>query len=990
MSYTTNSTPKWAMLLLAGLVLLGLAGPALAQTDVTAARVAGTVKDVDGGVLPGATVEARNQDTGLVLRAVTDGRGAYRLLNIPSGSYTMSCELPGFATSSRPDVRITLGSAPTVDFTLQLAATAETITVTSELPLVEVTNTSASTTINTEQLSQLPSSGRNFTNLVLLTPETGSTNERGYLTISGQRGVNTSVTVDGVDYNNAFFGGTAGTAEGRAPLSISQESIKEFSVVTNGGSAEFGRSGGGFVNVITKSGTNQIKGAAFYYSQPNSWISSRADGSKLANQDKKQYGASLGGPIVKDKLFFFSSFDQQKQNTDIQINSAFLTDSAPFFAKWPGLGSQPSFTQTRDGRVFFGRFDLQANPAHRFTLRGNYTDYTGNNGTSGSTTGSSNENGIEGMFSRTYVFAYSAMLGDSMLNDLTAQYQIEDTPRVNQPSTDPYAQIRIGNSYYYGGVSYLPITASQYRKALADSFTYLMGDHVFKAGFDYNDTGMDQIFKGNWRGVYRFSNPADAVAGKWYQYYQYGGLNGKTADQGGQFNQKQVEYSAFIQDQWFISQNLTATLGLRWENLNNPNDPVLNLNSKNADGSYNLNGRIADQKNQWSPRLGLTWSPGDGKTVVRLSLGRFWSRTPALLFAQLYTSNGLAGTQYTISASGTKPPTDPLAPGWGDAFNPAREAIVFPSTYSPKGLGVYVMDPNFKNPRTDRVTLGFERQLFKDTGLSVDATWAETINLERMGDYNLAYATNPDGSIKRSTINGQPMYSSTRPNPYYGRVYAYLSDAFSQYYGVSAVLNRRFTDRLFGFLSVTWSKDKDNDSNERNYGSFQAEDVNNLNGSWGYSVRDQRWKFALSTVWNTPYWGISLSGNYRYLTGAPFTALTSSDANNDGYTNDRPGNPNGTQHIGRNTYRYPDYSALDIRLQKAFNIGPTKLALSIDCFNCTNNANWGVANTTFGNYTDPATGQPKLPPPPAVSTFNKALSPGNSPRTFQAGVRLEF
>jgi len=978
------------MLLLAGLVLLGLAGPALAQTDVTAARVAGTVKDVDGGVLPGATVEARNQDTGLVLRAVTDGRGAYRLLNIPSGSYTMSCELPGFATSSRPDVRITLGSAPTVDFTLQLAATAETITVTSELPLVEVTNTSASTTINTEQLSQLPSSGRNFTNLVLLTPETGSTNERGYLTISGQRGVNTSVTVDGVDYNNAFFGGTAGTAEGRAPLSISQESIKEFSVVTNGGSAEFGRSGGGFVNVITKSGTNQIKGAAFYYSQPNSWISSRADGSKLANQDKKQYGASLGGPIVKDKLFFFSSFDQQKQNTDIQINSAFLTDSAPFFAKWPGLGSQPSFTQTRDGRVFFGRFDLQANPAHRFTLRGNYTDYTGNNGTSGSTTGSSNENGIEGMFSRTYVFAYSAMLGDSMLNDLTAQYQIEDTPRVNQPSTDPYAQIRIGNSYYYGGVSYLPITASQYRKALADSFTYLMGDHVFKAGFDYNDTGMDQIFKGNWRGVYRFSNPADAVAGKWYQYYQYGGLNGKTADQGGQFNQKQVEYSAFIQDQWFISQNLTATLGLRWENLNNPNDPVLNLNSKNADGSYNLNGRIADQKNQWSPRLGLTWSPGDGKTVVRLSLGRFWSRTPALLFAQLYTSNGLAGTQYTISASGTKPPTDPLAPGWGDAFNPAREAIVFPSTYSPKGLGVYVMDPNFKNPRTDRVTLGFERQLFKDTGLSVDATWAETINLERMGDYNLAYATNPDGSIKRSTINGQPMYSSTRPNPYYGRVYAYLSDAFSQYYGVSAVLNRRFTDRLFGFLSVTWSKDKDNDSNERNYGSFQAEDVNNLNGSWGYSVRDQRWKFALSTVWNTPYWGISLSGNYRYLTGAPFTALTSSDANNDGYTNDRPGNPNGTQHIGRNTYRYPDYSALDIRLQKAFNIGPTKLALSIDCFNCTNNANWGVANTTFGNYTDPATGQPKLPPPPAVSTFNKALSPGNSPRTFQAGVRLEF
>lgn len=980
MPFTTDSTPKWAMLLLAGLVLLGLAGPALAQTDVTTTRISGTVRDVDGGVLPGATVEARNQDTGLIVRSVTDGRGFYRALNLPSGNYTMSCEMPGFATSSRSDVRLVLGSTPTVDFTLQLAATAETITVTSEVPLVEVSNTSASTTVNTEQISQLPISGRNFTNLVLLTPETGSTNERGYLTISGQRGVNTSVTVDGVDYNNAFFGGTSGTAEGRAPLSISQESIKEFSVVTNGGSAEFGRSGGGFVNMITKSGTNQLKGSVFYYDQPNSWIADRADGTELNNQDKQQYGASLGGAIVKDKLFFFSSYDEQKQNTDIQIDQTFLTNSAPFFAKWPELASEDSFTQSRDGRVFFGRFDFQANPTNRFTLRGNYTDYTGDHGTLSSTTGASNENGIEGMFSRTYVFAYSAMLGDSMLNDLTAQYQSEDTPRVNLPETDPYAQIRIGSSYYYGGVSYLPIVASQYRKSLSDSFTYLAGDHVFKAGFDYNDTGMDQIFKGNWRGVYRFSNMTDAVAGKWYQYYQYGGLNGKTADEGGQFDQKQIEYSVFIQDQWFLSPTLTATLGLRWENLDNPDDPVLNLNSKNADGSYNLNGQIADQKNQWSPRLGLTWAPGDGKTVLRLSMGRFWSRTPALLFAQLYTSNGTAGTQYTISASGTKPPTDPLAPGWGDAFDPGREAIIFPSTYSPKGLGVYVMDPNFKNPKTDRVTLGFEREIFKDTGLSIDATWAETVNLERMGDYNLAYQYNPDGSIKLSPINSQPLYSSSRPNPYYGRVYAYLSDAFSQYYGVSMVLNRRFSERFFGFLAVTWSEDKDNDSNERNYGSFQAEDVNNLHGSWGYSVRDQRWKFALNSVWNTPWWGISVSGTYRYLTGAPYTALTSGDTNNDGYTNDRPTNLATGEHFDRNSYRNSDYQTLDLRLQKAFNIGPTKLSLALDCFNCADTGNWYVpnANMTWGNGQTPN------------ATFGKASTAGNNPRTLQAGVRFEF
>ncbi|MGV8039961.1 MAG: TonB-dependent receptor domain-containing protein [Thermoanaerobaculaceae bacterium] len=971
MPHTTTSF-KLAALLLAAFVVL--AGTAVAQTDVTLTRVTGTVKDVDGGVLPGATVEARNQDTGLVIRAVTDGRGFYRLLNLPTGNYTMSCEMPGFATSSRSDIRLLVSQAPTIDFTLQLAAQAETITVTSDVPLVEVSNTAAATTVQTEQINQLPSFGRDFTNLVLMTPETGTRNERGYLTISGQRGINTAVTVDGVDYNNAFFGGTSGTAEGRAPLSISQESIKEFSVITNGASAEFGRSGGGTVNVITKSGTNLFKGSLFYYDQPNSLISDRRDGTEVNEQDKTQFGGSLGGPIVKDKLFFFSSYDQQDQSTTIPVNSSLIDPGIT--AKYPELASGPEFVQTKDGRVFFGRFDLQANASHRFTLRGNYTDYEGINGTNSSSSNASNSNGIEGMFSRTYVFAYSGMFGDSLLNDVNAQYQLEDTPRKNRPETDEYAQIRIGNNYY-GGVSFLPIVASQYRKSIADTLTYLIGDHVFKAGFDYNDTGMDQIFKGNWRGVYRFNNIADFLAGKWWQFYQYGGLNGLTADQAGQFDQSQVEYAAFIQDQWFITPNLTATLGLRWENLDNPDDPVLNPRSVNANGSYNLNGKIADQKNQWSPRIGVNWSPGDGKTVLRFSAGRFWARTPALLFAQLYTSNGLRGTQYTCSNSSLKPNPCALMPGFGENFNP-KATIDFSKVPNPTGLGVFIMDPDFENPKTDRVTLGFERELFKDTAISIDATWAEATNLERMTDYNLAYARNPDGSIKVSPINGMPVFNSTRPNPYYGRISAYVSDARSEYWGIAMVLNRRFTERFFGFLSVTYSKDKDNDSNERNYAGFQVEDVYDLNGSWGYSVRDQRWKIGLNSVWNTPWWGISVSGTYRYATGAPYTATTQSDANADGFTNDRP-TING-EHFKRNSFRFPDSSTLDLRLQKAFNIASTKLSVMVDCFNCTNNSNKSIpsGNLIWGNNQTPN------------ASFGKASQVTNFPRTFQLGVRFDF
>src|SRR4030095_4106674 len=198
------------------------------------------------------------------------------------------------------------GSTPTINFNLQSSTVSETTTVTAEeLPVVEVTNTQVGTTIQQEQIENLPSAGRDFKQLVLLTPESRIESERGTLSLSGERGINTSITVDGMDYNNAFFGGSVGGAEGRAPLSISQESIKEFSVVTNGASVEYGRSGGGFVNIITKSGTNSLHGSGFYFKQPQSLISDfptvgPTPGRPASDQEKTQYGASIGGPLVKD------------------------------------------------------------------------------------------------------------------------------------------------------------------------------------------------------------------------------------------------------------------------------------------------------------------------------------------------------------------------------------------------------------------------------------------------------------------------------------------------------------------------------------------------------------------------------------------------------------------------------------------------------------------------------------------------------------------
>ena len=496
--------------ILLSVALFGLAPGALAQTDVTTSRISGTVRDAEGGAVPGVTVEAKNQDTGLTATATTNTEGFYQLINLPTGSYTISAALAGFQRAATENVRLILGSTPSVNFTLQLLGVAADIVVRGSVSAVEVTNTSAATTIQTEQIKALPINGRDFKQLVLLTPQTRFDRERGNISISGQRGINTNLTIDGVDFNNAFFGGTVGGAEGRSPISVSQESIKEISVITNGASVEFGRSAGGFVNVITKSGTNNLHGSAFYYWQPQELISDFADGREPADQEKKQYGASLGGPILKDRLFFFASYDQQDRSETVPILGSNLVPE--IFARYPELASPPEYVQTQDGSVLFGRLDLQAGPSHRFMVRGNLTDYEGVNGTSSGQTRTESFNGIEGLDTKAYVASYSGQFGGILINDLNANYIKEEIPRKDKGLNLP--EIQLGGNRY-GEVSFLPIDTTNEREALGDAVTLLLKEHVVKAGGDYNDTAVDQVFRGNWRGVFIFNNKADLLAGRW-------------------------------------------------------------------------------------------------------------------------------------------------------------------------------------------------------------------------------------------------------------------------------------------------------------------------------------------------------------------------------------------------------------------------------------------------------------------------------------------
>jgi hypothetical protein len=775
--------------------------------------------------------------------------------------------------------------------------------------------------------------------------------------------------VDGVDFNNAFFCGTVGGAEGRAPLAISQESIKEFSVITNGASVEFGRSGGGFVNVITKSGTNNLHGSLFYYNQPQDYIADFADGREPADQEKEQYGGSIGGRIVPDKLFYFVSFDNQDQSLTVPISAQVLNPA--IFAKYPDLASPSEYVQTRDGDVTFGRLDYQATQAHRFMLRANLTDYEGINGTSDSQSRTESVNGIEGLDTKAYVAAWSGQFGANVLNDLNFNYIEEDTPREDKGRNLPALFV---GAFSYGEVAFLPIVSTTERQAIGDTLTYLAGNHVLKGGVEYNDTTIDQVFRGNWRGVFVFSNTNDLLAGKWNEYRQFGGIGGLTSEEAGRAAFGQEELAFFAQDQWYVRPNLTVTGGIRWEGLDNPNDPVLNPNDRNPDGSFRLTAQIPDEDRQWSPRLGLSWAP-DERTAVRFSAGRFWSRTPALLFAQLFTSNGLVGTQYNIraprdAAGNLLQPTDPLAPGWGGNFTvPGVERIDFTKVKAPPRPGVFAIDDDFRNPYTDRITLGVEREVWAHTAAGLDVTYAEGKQLQRLKDLNRAY----DGT---TASNGLPRYSSATPFPFYGRVTTSVTDAESEYVGIVATLNRRLADNFAYYAAVTWSEDKDHDSNERNFAGIQAEDYNDLDLNWGYSNRDQRWKAVVSGLWESPWWGIGFSGAFRYTTGSPYTPLVRVDLNNDGESGtDRP--TIGGTHLARNSFRQPDFYSLALRVGKDFAIGPGELSLFAECFNCTDSANRFVQDTTWGTAQTPR------------AQFGRETGVGD-PRTFQLGFRYDF
>src|SRR5712672_4142169 len=311
--------------------LLACASSGLAQSHTTTGTVQGDVLDERGGSVAGATVEAKNLDTNFTQTEKTNSDGHFAFLSLAPGRYQLTINQPGFASVLQKNVNLTVGQVITIPVTMKISSVSQQIVV-SDVPVIETTKTENSATLNELAVAQTPVLGRKFEDLLTLTPGVSISQgpDGDEININGQRGIFNNISLDGGDYNNGFFGEQVGGQ--RAAIDIPLDAVKEFQVVASGANAEFGRTAGGVVNVITKSGTNDLHGSLFYYQRLEALTAATSDGKPLDGFKRNQFGGSIGGPIAKDKLFFFAAAEGIRENfqrPDLSTYNSSALGSAP-------------------------------------------------------------------------------------------------------------------------------------------------------------------------------------------------------------------------------------------------------------------------------------------------------------------------------------------------------------------------------------------------------------------------------------------------------------------------------------------------------------------------------------------------------------------------------------------------------------------------------------------------------------------------------------
>ncbi|HEX8187647.1 MAG TPA: TonB-dependent receptor [Pyrinomonadaceae bacterium] len=980
-----------------------------AQSQATTGDIEGRVLDPNGAVVPNVTVTARNRATGFERTADTDGEGNFRIVLLPPGAYSVGTAAGGFKKVEAGPVEVTVGSKTSLDLNLSPAGVADELIVMAEPPTVETTRTSVSTTINERSIQNLPINGRNFQDFATLSPGVIRDPRGGDLSVGGQRGTLNSLQVDGVDNNNTFFGQALGRGGVRPPYQFSEESVQEFQVNQNGFSAEFGRAGGAVINVVTKSGTNEFHGGLFEYLRDESLNAN--DPVTKANQFRRgqpnrrpasrinQFGGRVGGPIVRNRAFFFFTYDGQRSDIPQVLDVPNLS-AAPAAAQTILVPKLNTYQVGRNQDVFLGKADIALNQSNQLSLRYNHQGFTGRNNENNGPLSAEEHSGDSLVKSDTFSGSLASTLTSRVVNEFRFQLARDKEP--GQANADaPEAVINTGSgNLNIGRNNFSPRETTIKRFQLIDNVSLVSGRSNYKFGLDFNFDRVLNFFPGLFSGSYTFPSYAAFANNAPSAYTQNFAGAGTT---GGTTEPNLSEYAFYAQDDVRVTPRLTLNLGLRYDYAALACPPVTNPDPLLLGHGVNT-GNCPRDKNNFAPRAGFSYSPGE-KTVVRGGFGLFYARTPAIVLGTAHSQNGINVTGVNLTAAQLNT--------LGLHYPNVLTAVPSVGSANPN---LYYFAPDYVQPYVEQGRLGVERELARGLSLSATYLFYRGVHLTRTRDVNLSApvaltAAGPDGAAYtfRRFPAARPV--SRAAGASYNRINVFESAARSLYNGLAFQATQRFS-RGFQFIAAyTYSRARDDRPDQTTVvvGADDAKIVENqINPGLDYarSDTDLRHRFVFSPVYEigrikwsdnpvarAVFSDYTLSGIVQLQSGSPYSALVGNDPNNDGNrANDRlPGTV-------RNQFTTPAVYQFDARVARNIPFTESvRLRLILEAFNIFNRANVVTVNTTAFNFSTAGGGT--LTAPPFVTAFGTPRtfsSPASgtttfaTPRQLQLAIKFDF
>ncbi len=1040
------------LMVIAIVVLFLSAQPAFSQASTAYAQLNGSVNDQSGGLIAKAKINLRSVDTNQSYSTTSNAQGYYVLSNIPPGNYELTAESQGFGKVTQ-SVTLRVGQAATVDISMKVAAASEQVVVTAEAPVIEVTRSEVSQVIETQQIDSLPISGRLFTDFALLSPgvATGRISLQSTLTdptvtrisFGGQRDLNNSVTVDGADNIN--------TATGSQRATPSQEAVSEFRVVNNSFGAEYGRALGGIVNIVTKSGTNDLHGSVYDYLQNNK-LNARSvltqPGFDAYRQN--QFGFTLGGPVKKDKTFYFVNYEGQRKGQSPQFPAVLVNNLAAINAMKKGLGLSPEnlgVLATADVDNGFIKVDHQLNQNNRLSLRYSIQDATDLNMLVGQTLDgggigapSSGRNGS--LRDQALVGILTTNLSQQTVNSALVQWARRNYGFLGvtgEPNLDVPNLLLFGHNF--GAFDRYNETRFQF----TDTLSHTKGKHFMNYGFDTNYIRNFVIWPGFTPARIIFPSLDDLLASKQSDWgvtpcpaplvglvspcvaaFFWGAPIGSgpfdptkaspsvPTDWKNAFLPSQADnfnvnlnhsyFGFFAQDQWRVTPKLTLNYGLRY------------------DFETGLGFFVNPDRKDFAPRIGLAYSP-DSKTVVRAGYGLFYDKYNLSFFfvpapqrppviAGLPTSNNqttgtwLLNSMFLpfpciLSGCPTPPPGAALPPGTvpPPLLTSAFENLITSGAFPANALftqGGTAVDRNLVSPYSEQASLEIDRELGKGISVGVGYLFVAGHHLVRPIDLNVGppigkeTGTNKDiyaFAIKDPNIPAPPGGS----NGTNGIFYFTDSTGNSAYHGLTLQAAAKGNKYFSLNANYTFSKTMDDGTFVTFVSTPQSNAQRNLERA--LSNQDVRHRFVANFTATAPKESFlrefQLSSIVTLQSPRPFTMFVGFDANNDG-------NPV-TDRVGesrRNSYFGDNLRTVDLRVSRNIHLRErASLYLALDAFNAFNHTNidevfslYGAPDFIPGHIPNHFGDGVTSPASPAFGTPRTAFNP----RQLQIAAKISF